>query len=258
LEVIDAELRVLSTELEARVERRTEELAVANKELEAFSYSVSHDLRAPLRAIDGYSLAIVEDYGPELPGPVQADLGRVRAASQRMSLMIDEMLALSRVTRQELLDEPVDLTALADDVAGELRTHETGRDVQVEIEPGMNVTGDPVLLRLVVHNLLENAYKFTARTEDAHVDMSRVDSEPGRSTFAVRDNGAGFDMRYSDKLFRPFERLHRQDEFRGTGVGLTTVSRILNRHGGRIWADGVPGEGASFFFDLPTEAVHHA
>jgi light-regulated signal transduction histidine kinase (bacteriophytochrome) len=130
--------------------------------------------------------------------------------------------------------------------------------VEVKIEPGMNVTGDPVLLRLVVHNLLENAYKFTARTEDAHVDVSRVESEAGRSTFAVRDNGAGFDMRYADKLFRPFERLHRQDEFRGTGVGLTTVSRILNRHGGRIWADGVPGEGASFFFDLPTEAVHHA
>jgi signal transduction histidine kinase len=119
------------------------------------------------------------------------------------------------------------------------------------------VTGDPVLLRLVIHNLLENAYKFTARTEGAHVDVGCVGNEGGHSTFAVRDNGAGFDMRYADKLFRPFERLHRQDEFRGTGVGLTTVSRILNRHGGRIWADGVPGQGASFFFELPNEAVPH-
>ena len=122
----------------------------------------------------------------------------------------------------------------------------------------MNVTGDPVLLRLVIHNLLENAYKFTARTETAHVEVARIRSEAGRSTFAVRDNGAGFDMRYADKLFRPFERLHRQDEFSGTGVGLTTVSRILNRHGGRIWADGTPGEGATFFFDLPTEVATHA
>jgi light-regulated signal transduction histidine kinase (bacteriophytochrome) len=248
----------LSAELEVRVEQRTGELAAANKELEAFSYSVSHDLRAPLRAIDGYSLAILEDYASDLPDPVQADLGRVRAASQRMSLMIDEMLALSRVTRQELLDEPVDLTAMADEVAGELRAHEADRDVEVEIEAGMNVTGDPVLLRLVIHNLLENAYKFTARTDAAHVDVARIGCEEGRSTFAVRDNGAGFDMRYADKLFRPFERLHRQDEFRGTGVGLTTVSRILNRHGGRIWADGTPGEGASFYFELPTEAVSHA
>jgi PAS domain S-box-containing protein len=253
LAVTGAKLQVLSDELEVRVEKRTSELASANKELEAFSYSVSHDLRAPLRAINGYSQAVLEDYGEELPEDAKVDLARVRAASQRMAVMIDEMLALSRVTRQELLDKPVDLSALAGEVVAELRVLESGREVEVEIEPGLEVTGDPVLLRLVIHNLLENAWKFTAKTEVARVELTRSGAENGRSTFAVRDNGAGFDPRYAEKLFLPFERLHRQEDYSGTGVGLTTVARILHRHNGRIWAEGTPDEGAVFFFDLATD-----
>lgn len=253
-----AELRLLSEELEARVERRTSELGDANQELEAFSYSVSHDLRAPLRAIDGYSQAVLEDCGEDLPEASQADLRRVRTATQRMSTMIDEMLALSRVTRRELLNEPVDLSELAVEVVEHLRRQDGARDVDVEIEPGLLVTGDSALLELVAHNLIDNAWKFTDGTADARISLARLSDEDGRSTFVVRDNGAGFDMRYADKLFRPFERLHRQEEFTGTGVGLTTAARILSRHSGRIWAEGSPGDGASFFFELPTRKDHDA
>lgn len=250
LEAKEAQLRSQAAELEARVEWRTGELAAANKELEAFSYSIAHDLRAPLRAIDGYSHAILEDY--ELPEGAQADLVRVREASQRMSTLIDELLGLSRITRRELVRAPVDLSVLAEEISDDLRLQESGRDVQVDIQPGLRVVGDPELLRLVLQNLFENAWKFTAQTEDAHVEMARIGSGNGHSTFAVRDNGAGFDMRYAEKLFRPFERLHRHEEFSGTGVGLATVARVLHRHGGKIWAEGTPGTGAAFFFDLPT------
>jgi len=258
LEGKEAQLRAASRELEARVEWRTSELAAVNKELEAFSYSIAHDLRAPLRAIDGYSYAVLEDYGQGLPEGAQADLARVREASQRMSTLIDELLGLSRITRRELLRVPVDLSVLAEEIAGVLRLQGDGRDVQVEIEQGLDVTGDLELLRLVLQNLLENAWKFTAQTEDAHVELVRIGSENGHSTFAVRDNGAGFDMRYQEKLFRPFERLHRQEEYGGTGVGLATVARVLDRHGGKIWAEGTLGKGASFFFDLPTRKEHDA
>jgi PAS domain S-box-containing protein len=258
LATTEIELRSLSEELESRVERRTSELADANRELKAFSYSVSHDLRAPLRAIDGYSQVLLEDYAEALPEGAQSDLARVRAATQRMATMIDEMLALSRVTRQELHSEPVDLSELGTQIVGELGRLEGARQVDVAIEPGLDVTGDPVLLQLVLYNLLENAWKFTADTAHAHVELSRIGAANGHSTFAVRDNGAGFDMRYAEKLFRPFERLHRQEEYPGTGVGLTTVERILSRHGGRIWAEGTPGHGAVFFFDLPTRQDPHA
>jgi len=258
LEAKEAQLRTASRELEARVEWRTSELAAANKELETFSYSIAHDLRAPLRAIDGYSYAVLEDYGSKLPKGARDDLGRVREASQRMSTLIDELLGLSRITRRELLHVPVDLSVLANEIAGNLRLQESGRDVQVEIEQGLKVTGDLELLRLVLQNLLENAWKFTAQTKDAHVELVRIGRDNGSSTFAVRDDGAGFDMRYQDKLFRPFERLHRKEEYGGTGVGLTTVARVLHRHGGRIWAEGTPGHGATFFFDLPTRQEQDA
>jgi PAS domain S-box-containing protein len=258
LEAKEAQLRALAEDLEARVEWRTSELTAANKELEAFSYSIAHDLRAPLRAINGYSHALLEDHGDELPEVAQTDLARVRQASQRMATLIDELLGLSRITRRELLHEPVDLSAFAVEIADKLKTQAAAHEVQVEIEPGLRVIGDPELLRLVLQNLFENAWKFTAETEGARVELSRVGGENGKSTFAVRDNGAGFDMRYSDKLFRPFERLHRQDEYRGTGVGLTTVARVVNRHGGRIWADGTPGKGAAFYFELPTGREPHA
>jgi signal transduction histidine kinase len=236
-------------ELEARVEARTGELAAVNKELEAFSYSIAHDLRAPLRAIDGFSHAAIEDY--DLPAGAEEDLGRVRKASQRMSTLIDELLGLSRITRLELVSAPVDMSVIAQDIAQALREHESGRDVRMEIEPGLHVTGDPELLRLVLQNLFDNAWKFTAQTEDARIELALVGRDDGHSTFAVRDNGAGFDMRYAEKLFRPFERLHRHEEYSGTGVGLTTVARVITRHGGKIWAEGTPGSGASFYFDLP-------
>lgn len=258
LAVTEVELRSLSEELETRVDRRTSELADANRELEAFSYSVSHDLRAPLRAIDGYSQVLLEDHAEALPEEAQSALARVRAATQRMAAMIDEMLALSRVTRQELHEEPVDLTSLGIRIAEDLSRLAGDREVEVDIEAGLDVTGDPGLLQLVLYNLLENAWKFTAHTEHAQVELSRTGAANGHSTFAVRDNGAGFDMRYAEKLFRPFERLHRQDEYSGTGVGLTTVERILKRHGGRIWAEGSPGHGAVFFFDLPNRQEAHA
>ena len=258
LKAKEAQLRELSQELEARVEWRTGELAAANKELEAFSYSVSHDLRAPLRAIDGYSLAILEDHGDVLPADAHADLERVRAASQRMSTLIDELLGLSRLTRRELQHVPVDLSAVGEQVARGLHLEDEERTVQVKIEQGLAVTGDLELLRLVLQNLLGNAWKFTADTENARIELRRIGSEKGHSTFAVSDNGAGFDMRYAEKLFRPFERLHRQEDYSGTGVGLTTVARVLNRHGGRIWAKGTPGKGATFFFDLPTRQEQNA
>ena len=258
LEAKEAQLRTASRELEARVEWRTSELAAANKELETFSYSIAHDLRAPLRAIDGYSYAVLEDYGSNLPKGARDDLGRVREASQRMSTLIDELLGLSRITRRELLHVPVDLSVLADEIAGNLRLQESDRDVQVDIEQGLKVTGDLELLRLVLQNLLENAWKFTAQTKDTHVELVRIGRDNGSSTFAVRDDGAGFDMRYQDKLFRPFERLHRKEEYGGTGVGLTTVARVLHRHGGRIWAEGTPGHGATFFFDIPTRQEQDA
>jgi PAS domain S-box-containing protein len=258
LAATESRLRSLSEELEGRVQQRTAELEAANKELEAFSYSVSHDLRAPLRAINGYSLAVLEDYGSQLPEGAQEDLARVRAASQRMATMIDEMLALSRVTRRELLLGTVDLSALAEAAVADLRRDQADREVRVTIEPGLLVCGDPTLLQQVMHNLIENAWKFTAQTADGEIEFSRTATADDHSTYVVRDNGAGFDMRYADKLFRPFERLHRQEEFSGTGVGLTTVARILNRHAGRVWAEGTPGEGASFFFDLPNDKEPHA
>ena len=254
LEATGEELRLLSAELESRVDARTSELAAANAEIEAFSYSVSHDLRAPLRAIDGFSKAVLEDYAEVLPDGAKADLARVRAASQRMALMIDEMLALSRLTRRELKGGEVDLSAEAIEVAEELRSQAEGREVVVDVEPGLVTIGDPVLLRQVVHNLLENAWKFTAGVESAHVEFFRAGEEGGLPTFAVRDNGAGFDMRYADKLFRPFERLHGQAEFSGTGVGLATVARILARHGGAIRGEGIPGAGATMYFSLPDGA----
>ena len=225
------------------------QLEVSNKELEAFSYSVSHDLRAPLRGIDGFSQAVLEDYGDKLDSAGKGFLERVRSASQRMSKLIDAMLHLARLTRAELHTQPVDLSALAQHVIGELKRIDPEHEVVWQVEDGMKTTADPNLLRVVLENLLGNAWKFTAHTEEAKIEMG-VTQYKDRSAFFVRDNGAGFDMTYVHKLFGAFQRLHAFSEYPGVGVGLATVQRIIQRHGGQIWAEGMVGAGATFYFTL--------
>ena len=237
--------------LEERVRHRTAELEATNKELEAFSYSVSHDLRDPLRSIDGFSQAFLEDFGPLVPPEGREDLQRVRHATQRMGQLIDDMLLLSRVTRREMHMEATDMSALAAEVAGELALGSPQRDVELSIEPGMTATGDPQLLRIVLVNLLGNAWKFTSRREHAHVSVGTVRDPEHGPAFFVHDDGAGFDLQYKDKLFVAFQRLHGQDEFPGTGIGLATVLRVARRHGGDVWAEGEIDRGATFYFTIP-------
>ena len=236
--------------LEQRVLERTAQLQAANEELEAFAYSVSHDLRAPLRAIDGFSAAILEDHGPQLTADAQAHLARVRAAAQHMGTLIDDLLQLARVARSELARESVDLSALAAAVAAGLHAAEPGRAVVVHIAPGLTAQGDPRLLRIALENLLSNAWKFTSRSPQPRVEVGQthLDDEP---VFHVRDNGVGFDMRYAGKLFGAFQRLHAASDFPGSGIGLATVQRIIRRHGGRVWAEAAPDQGAAFYFTVP-------
>ncbi|TWH52137.1 ATP-binding protein [Sporomusa sp. KB1] len=245
------ELEQLNIELEQRVAERTAELAAANKELEAFCYSVSHDLRAPLRCIDGFSLAVLEDYGHLLDEEGQGYLQRVRLASQRMAELIDGLLNLSRLTRGEIVRQEVELSTIVRDVAEVLRQAQPEREVCVIIEPGLKAYGDNGMLRILFENLLGNAFKFTVNRTDARVEVGKtVEKESNRTIFYVRDNGAGFNMVYADKLFGAFQRLHTVHEFPGNGIGLATVQRIINRHGGEIWAQGEVGQGATFFFSL--------
>ncbi len=248
-----ADLEALTAELEKRVASRTNELEYVNRELEAFAYTVSHDLRGPLRSIDGFSHLLVEDLGQALPAEAAGYLERIGAASQRMGVLIDDLLALSRVNRGDIERRSVDLSALAAEVADEVRTGQP-RDgvVEISIAPGMVVQADPGLLRVVLSNLIGNAYKFTAGREPGRIEIGVMQGDDG-PVYHVRDNGVGFDMRYSDKLFGVFERLHGQDEFAGTGIGLATVQRIMHRHGGRVWAEGRPGEGATFWIWFPND-----
>jgi len=259
----DRELRRYATELEQRVAERTHELQerhetlrrnaaellAANQELDAFAYSVSHDLRAPLRSIDGFSHVLLEDYAAQLDEAGRDSLHRVRAASQRMATLIDDLLKLARVTRAEMRTEVVDLSGMAREIVAELQRATPERHVEFAITPGLEARGDSRLLRVALDNLLRNGWKYTAKQPQAQVEFGSTNVN-GERAFLVRDNGAGFDMKYMDKLFGVFQRLHSAAEFEGTGVGLATVRRIITRHGGRIWAEGAVDRGATFYFTL--------
>jgi light-regulated signal transduction histidine kinase (bacteriophytochrome) len=232
------------------LQQNAAEHASANKELESFSYSVSHDLRAPLRSIDGFAQALAEDYEDRLDDTGRDYLGRIRRAAQRMGMLIDDLLSLSRVARLELTRTAVDLTAVVTDAAHRLREQDPDRIVEWRIQPGITAEGDARLLQVAIDNLIGNAWKFTTKHNPAVIEFGIATLEGGRRAFMVRDNGAGFDMAHATKLFGAFQRLHGVTEFPGTGVGLATVHRIVHRHGGRIWAESAVGAGATFYFTL--------
>ncbi|MCG8054354.1 MAG: ATP-binding protein [Candidatus Thiodiazotropha endolucinida] len=236
--------------LEYKVEERTVELARSNKELEAFNYSVSHDLRAPLRSIEGFSQVLSEEYQESLDETGLDYLRRVRAAASRMGVLIDDMLRLSRLGRQEMQTGEVDLSELANATLSKLAESEPERQVSFQVEPGLMVQGDRRLLAIALDNLIGNAWKYTGRREKAEIVFGKAVKE-GKSCYFVQDNGAGFDMRYADKLFGAFQRLHKSSDFEGTGIGLATVARIMHRHGGSVWAESEVDAGATFYFQLP-------
>jgi PAS domain S-box-containing protein len=236
-------------EAEESLKRYAAELEAANKELESFSYSVSHDLRAPLRGIDGFSNALLEDYRDKLDAQGQDYLDRIRKSSQLMSQLIDGMLKLSRISRVEMHPDKVNLSEIVHSIAEELKQSQSERKAEFNISPDVTAYGDTVLLEALLRNLLENAWKFTGKCAETRIEFgtTRKDNLP---VYYVKDNGIGFDMKYSDKLFKPFSRLHNQKDYPGTGIGLANVQRIVRRHGGNIWAEGEVGKGATFYFFL--------
>lgn len=244
------ELKRLNEELEERVKERTKELEVANRELAAFTYSVSHDLRAPVRSIQGFSEAVFDDYADKLDEQGRNYLERIASAGKRMNALIEDLLKLSRVTRQELHRDKVNLSAMVEAYATHLQEGEENSEVKFIIEPELYGTGDGALLRIALDNLIDNAWKYTVESDPAVIEfgVKEVDSE---KTYYVQDNGVGFDMNHAEKLFIPFQRLHDPEEYPGTGIGLSIVQRIIERHGGEIWAKAEPGGGAIFYFTLP-------
>jgi len=245
----EAEIRALNAELEQRVLERTAQLEASNKELESFAYSVSHDLRAPLRAIVGFSQILLSSHRDNLNEQGRDYLDRISAASQRMGQLIDDLLNLSRITRAEMRHETVDLSAMVRSIVADLASAEPRRQVNLHIQNGLLARGDARLLRAALENLVRNAWKFTSKKPSSTIEFGKV-QHSGHSAYFVRDDGAGFDMTYSDKLFGAFQRLHGATEFEGTGVGLATVQRIIQRHGGRVWAEGAVDRGATFYFSL--------
>ena len=243
------QIRKMNVRLEQRVAERTAQLQAANQELEAFSYSVSHDLRAPLRSIDGWSQALQEDYGSQLDERAAQYLERVRSETQRMGLLIDDLLKLSRLLRGEFKFEEVDLSRLAETIVARMHEELAGRQIEFRIEAGLKTHADGRLLDIALTNLFSNACKFSARREQALVEFGQT-LQNGKVAYFIRDNGAGFDMIYAKNLFGAFQRMHTQSEFPGTGIGLAIVQRIIHRHAGVIWAESQPGLGAVFYFTL--------
>ena len=267
IDLLNTELRAANDELELRVEQRTRELNFSNQELEAFSYSVSHDLRAPLRTVDGFSLALQEDFADKLNDEGRDYIERVRGGVQRMGSLIDALLQLSRVSRTEVQAEEVDLTQLSTHVFHDLQssgphsgpyTQESGNPIQFIAEPGVRARGDARLLRIALENLIGNAIKFTSKVESPSIRFGArpgTGTDLGQTVYFIQDNGAGFDMKYVDRLFTAFTRLHGDRDFKGSGIGLATVSRIIHRHHGTIAAQSEPGQGATFTFTLPSAAL---
>jgi signal transduction histidine kinase len=259
----EKEIIKINQELEQRVTARTAELEALNRELEAFSYTVSHDLKTPLRSIRGFAQAIAEDYSDKLDDAGRDYLRRLTSAGGRMTQLIDAMLSISRLTRRELMGKSVNLSSAAEVIAHDLKTNEPNREVEFLIAKGVKAHGDSGMLEIALRNLFDNAWKFTGKHTSARIEFGAIEcgvrntecgtipnSETGKTVYFVSDDGSGFSMQYADKLFQPFRRLHSESEFPGLGIGLATVSKIINKHGGKIWAEAEPEKGATFYFTL--------
>jgi hypothetical protein len=255
LKQAEAAVQRLNEELELRVTERTAQLEMANKELEAFSYSVSHDLRAPLRAVNGFAKIVLERFADKIPADAQGYLDRIRNGGKQMGVLIDDLLAFSRLSRQTMKADTVNMKGLVENVLGELSSQHAGRPVEIKVGVLPEAAGDASLVKQVWVNLISNAIKYSRGRTPAVIEIG-CETEAVENIYFVRDNGTGFDMRYVDKLFGVFQRLHRAEEFEGTGVGLAIVQRIVQRHGGRVWAEGVEGKGATFRFTLNEEKNH--